>query len=65
MGSEFSLVTVPVAAERLDMSCEAIRRAVRSGRLDATKVGGRWRVDLTQLSERARREAEDRREKSA
>jgi len=62
MSSEsFSLVPVPVAAEQLDMSCEAIRRAVRAGKLPATKIGGRWRCDLSRLTERAHAEAAERR----
>jgi len=67
MGSEeaFNLVLVPVAAKQIGASEEAIRRAARSGRLPAVKVCGKWRIDLSQLAERAHTEAAERRAKSA
>jgi hypothetical protein len=66
MGPEvFSLVRVPVAAATLQTSEESIRRAARDGRLPATKVCGRWHIDLSQFAERAHAEAAARRKKSA
>ena len=42
-------VTVQEAAEYLERSSEAVRRAIRSGRLPAARIGRRWRIRRTDL----------------
>jgi hypothetical protein len=65
MSPDFDLVRVPTAAAKLHTSEEAVRRAVRSGRLPGVKICGRWHIDLSGYAERAHTEAAERRAKSA
>ena len=46
------LVSVPQAAERLDLDAGRVRRLVASGALAGQKVGGRWLVDDAAVEDR-------------
>ena len=41
-----SIVTVPEAAERLNVTQRTVRRMLREGRLKSVRIGNRVRVDL-------------------
>lgn len=45
------VLTVERAAERVGCHVETIRRAIRSGRLQAARVGSQWRVSPEALAE--------------
>lgn len=44
------LLTVADAAVRLSRSTEQVRRYLREGRLDGTRIGGQWFIDQHALS---------------
>lgn len=46
-------IGVPAAAQALGMSAERVRRLIRSGRLPAHRVGGRWLVDRASVAHHA------------
>lgn len=46
------LVSVPQAAEQLDLDAGRVRRLVASGLLAGQKIGGRWLVDDAAVAER-------------
>jgi excisionase family DNA binding protein len=51
-----ALVSVEVAAERLQLSPATVRRQLASGDLPGVRLGGRWKVDLAALSRRCKPE---------
>ncbi len=54
-----ALVSVEVAAERLQLSPATVRRQLAAGELPGVRLAGRWRVDLAALGRRARPETNE------
>jgi excisionase family DNA binding protein len=42
--ADLELLTVEEAAKQVKMHPDTIRRFIREGKLEASRVGGRWRV---------------------
>jgi excisionase family DNA binding protein len=47
--ADIELLTVGEAAKAVKMHPDTIRRFIREGKLEASRVGGRWRVHMDTL----------------
>ena len=52
-------LTIPEAATALGISIKSIRRWIKSGRLKATKIAGRWFVDMSNQDDHSNGQHDD------
>ncbi|MBO8181076.1 MAG: helix-turn-helix domain-containing protein [Archaeoglobus sp.] len=49
------LITPQEAAKQLKVTDQTIRKMIKTGKIEAYKVGGRWRIEKTEITKLLKR----------